>query len=79
MTSWIVILSKHLESQQRARRDPLSDPLDGSDWDGLGWAVRLLCRLGRSDRSAGREEADRRGVRPFAAAGEDGDARRLFR
>ena len=31
--------------RQGPKRDPLQDPLEGADWQELGWAVRAIAAL----------------------------------
>lgn len=42
LLNWIMLSNElHRKSHQR-RRDPLADPLDAPEWDGLRWALPLL-------------------------------------
>ncbi|MBX9458808.1 MAG: hypothetical protein KL863_23750 [Rhizobium sp.] len=40
---WFTLIST--AHRQGQRRDPLEDPLEGPDWQGLGWAAQAFAAL----------------------------------
>ena len=50
MLDWAVILSRHHIGRRAGLCHPLDDPLEGQDWKGLAWVVRLVLRSGRRRR-----------------------------
>lgn len=49
--SLIWTYSNAAAARSRKRRDPFADPLEGSQWDGLGWSVPLFSRMIASRRA----------------------------
>nr|WP_074060673.1 hypothetical protein [Rhizobium etli] len=49
LLNWVVLCNE-LETRNRSRRrDPLADPLDGPDWEGLRWLLPLIVWFGARD------------------------------
>ena len=42
LLNWIMLASALHKDSRRQRKDPLADPLDAPEWDGLRWAVPFL-------------------------------------
>lgn len=61
MLDMTVLIAELLKFDSRRRRDPLADPLEGAEWQGMLWTLRLYDHIrgeGRSkveqqDRSTG--------------------------
>lgn len=61
MLDMTVLIGELLKFGRRRRRDPLADPLEGAEWQGMLWTLRLYDHIrgeGRSvieqqDRSTG--------------------------
>lgn len=43
--SMIWTQSNRVVAKSRTRRDAFADPLEGCEWEGLGWSVPLVSRL----------------------------------
>ena len=57
---WIVAWNRLLDTRRHSRKHPLSDPLDGAEWQGLQWAIPLLSKFSRVRTISGRTAAARR-------------------
>ena len=61
MLDMTVLIGELLKFDRRRRKDPLADPLEGAEWQGMLWTLRLYDHIrgeGRSvieqqDRSTG--------------------------
>jgi hypothetical protein len=42
LLNWIMLANELHRHSRRQRKDPLADPLDAPEWDGLRWALPLL-------------------------------------
>lgn len=47
LLNWIMLANELHRHSRRQRKDPLADPLDAPEWDGLRWALPLLSLLAR--------------------------------
>lgn len=45
LLNWIMLSNELHRQSRRQRQDPLADPLDAPEWDGLRWALPLLSRM----------------------------------
>ena len=41
MLDMTVLIGELLKFDRRRRRDPLADPLEGAEWQGMLWTLRL--------------------------------------
>ncbi|MCV3243244.1 hypothetical protein [Mesorhizobium sp. ZC-5] len=41
MLDMTVLISELLKFDRRKRKDPLADPLEGAEWQGMLWTLRL--------------------------------------
>jgi hypothetical protein len=63
MLDMTILISELVKAERQKRRDPMADPLEGAEWQGLLWTLRLFDRLGGESRDAkGRQD---RSVRSF--------------
>lgn len=42
LLNWIMLANELHRHSRRTTKDPLADPLDAPEWDGLRWALPLL-------------------------------------
>ena len=42
LLNWIMLANELHTHSRRRKKDPLADPLDAPEWDGLRWALPLL-------------------------------------
>ncbi|TCS05383.1 hypothetical protein EV281_1031066 [Rhizobium sp. BK418] len=54
LLNWIMLSNELRGKCRQQRRDPLADPLDAPEWDGLRWALPLLGWMARRSFGAGR-------------------------
>jgi hypothetical protein len=47
LLNWIMLANELHRPSRRHRKDPLADPLDAPEWDGLRWALPLLSLAAR--------------------------------
>lgn len=47
---WMVVVDRMHARARPQGMNRLSDPLEGSEWQGLQWATRLFCRLATMER-----------------------------
>ncbi|MBB3656568.1 hypothetical protein FHX15_001796 [Rhizobium sp. BK650] len=45
LLNWIMLSNELHRISGKRRKDPLADPLDAPEWDGLRWALPLLSRM----------------------------------
>lgn len=45
LLNWVVLWNELEMNNGKCRRDPLADPLDRPEWQGLRWFVPLIARL----------------------------------
>jgi hypothetical protein len=45
LLNWVVLWNELEMNNRNRRRDPLADPLDRPEWQGLRWFVPLIVRL----------------------------------
>ena len=57
MLEFSVLINELVESNRLRRKHPLADPLDGPEWQGLHWLVRLFQR--RSPKTPAKPEHTR--------------------
>jgi hypothetical protein len=53
-----VLISELLKANNPKRKDPMADPLEGAEWQGLLWTLRLF---GRRRAEPDTEQQDRSG------------------
>ena len=56
MLDMTVLISELLKFDRRKRKDPLADPLEGAEWQGMLWTLRLYANI----RGEGRGEVEQR-------------------
>lgn len=54
MLDMTVLIGELLKFDRRRRRDPLADPLEGAEWQGMLWTLRLYDHI----RGEGRGEVE---------------------
>jgi hypothetical protein len=54
MLDMTVLIGELLKFDRRRRRDPLADPLEGAEWQGMLWTLRLYDHI----RGEGRGEIE---------------------
>lgn len=54
MLDMTVLIGELLKFERRRRRDPLADPLEGAEWQGMLWTLRLYDHI----RGEGRGEVE---------------------
>lgn len=54
MLDMTVLISELLKFDRRKRKDPLADPLEGAEWQGMLWTLRLYDNI----RGEGRGEVE---------------------
>jgi hypothetical protein len=54
MLDMTVLIGELLKFDRRRRRDPLADPLEGAEWQGMLWTLRLYDHI----RGKGRGEVE---------------------
>lgn len=55
MLDMTVLISELLKFDRRRRKDPLADPLEGAEWQGMLWTLRLYDNI----RGEGRGEVEK--------------------
>lgn len=61
MLDLTILVNELVKADRRRRKHPMADPLDGAEWRGLLWTLRLLDRFRAEDvGEADRTSRDRR-------------------
>ncbi len=55
MLDMTILISELLKFDRRKRKDPLADPLEGAEWQGMLWTLRLYANI----RGEGRGEVEK--------------------
>ncbi|GAA3114700.1 hypothetical protein GCM10010520_68230 [Rhizobium viscosum] len=63
LLNWIMLANELNRKSRRQRQDPLADPLDAPEWDGLRWALPLLSLLARGQYKADQAPAPKNRVK----------------
>ncbi|MBB4273712.1 hypothetical protein GGE12_001467 [Rhizobium mongolense] len=69
LLNWVVPWNEPEARDRSRRRDPLADPLDGPEWDGLRWLLPLIVWFGARDSARAPDRAARRVRRPLRSSG----------
>lgn len=63
LLNWIMLANELHRKSRQQRQDPLADPLDAPEWDGLRWALPLLSLMARRQYKDGQAPAPKNRVK----------------